>query len=130
VILRGGRSGPNYAASDVAAALAQIERAGLPARLMVDASHGNSGKDHRRQPLVAAALGEQLAAGQRGLVGVMLESFLVQGSQQPGHPAALTYGQSVTDACMDMDTTAAVLRDLAAAVRTRRNLAFGITDCG
>jgi 3-deoxy-7-phosphoheptulonate synthase len=121
VILRGGRSGPNYAPADVAKALGLAEGAGLPRRLMVDASHGNSGKDHRRQPVVATVLAEQIAAGEQGLVGVMLESFLVEGSQKPGHPATLTYGQSVTDACMDIDTTAAVLRDLAAAVRTRRN---------
>jgi 3-deoxy-7-phosphoheptulonate synthase len=121
VILRGGRSGPNYAPADVAKALGLVEGAGLPRRLMVDASHGNSGKDHRRQPVVATALAEQVAAGEQGLVGVMLESFLVEGSQKPGSPATLTYGKSVTDACMDIDTTAAVLRDLAAAVSTRRH---------
>ena len=120
VILRGGRSGSNYAAAHVAKALSLIEGAGLPRRLMVDASHGNSGKDHRRQPVVCAALAEQVAAGELGLVGVMLESFLVEGRQEPGHPATLTYGQSVTDACMAIDTTAAVLRDLATAVRARR----------
>jgi 3-deoxy-7-phosphoheptulonate synthase len=121
VILRGGRGGPNYEASDVAKALDLIAGAGLPRRLMVDASHGNSGKDHRRQPLVAAAIAEQVAAGEHGLTGVMLESFLAEGRQEPGPPAALTYGQSVTDACMDLATTAAVLTGLAAAVRTRRN---------
>jgi 3-deoxy-7-phosphoheptulonate synthase len=120
VILRGGRSGPNYASDSVTRALDLVGKAGLPRRLMVDASHGNSGKDHRRQPLVTAALGEQIAAGERGIVGVMLESFLVEGRQEPGHPATLAYGQSVTDACMDMDTTATVLRDLAVAVRARR----------
>jgi 3-deoxy-7-phosphoheptulonate synthase len=120
VILRGGRSGPNYEAAHVTRALDLIEKAGLPRRLMVDASHGNSGKDHRRQPAVAAALGEQIAAGERGVAGVMLESFLVEGRQEPGVPVTLVYGQSVTDACMDIETTAAVLRSLAAAVRTRR----------
>jgi len=92
---------------------------------MVDASHGNSGKDHRRQPVVAASIAEQVAAGERGLTGVMLESFLVEGKQEPGPPAALTYGQSVTDACMDFGTTAAVLESLAAAVRQRRRTARG-----
>jgi 3-deoxy-7-phosphoheptulonate synthase len=121
VILRGGRGGPNYEASHVAKALDLIAAAGLPRRLMVDASHGNSAKDHRRQPLVAAALGEQVAAGERGLTGVMLESFLCEGRQEPGHPDTLTYGQSVTDACMDIGSTAAVLDGLAAAIRTRRN---------
>ena len=123
VILRGGRSGPNYEASHTAKALDLIAAAGLPRRLMVDASHGNSGKDHRRQPVVAAAIAEQVAAGERGLTGVMLESFLVEGKQEPGPPAALTYGQSVTDACMDFGATAAVLAELAGAVRTRRRAA-------
>jgi 3-deoxy-7-phosphoheptulonate synthase len=120
VILRGGRSGPNYEASHVTKTLDLIAGAGLPRRLMVDASHGNSGKDHRRQPLVAAALADQVTAGEHGLTGVMLESFLREGRQEPGPPATLTYGQSVTDACMDIDTTAAVLDGLAAAVRARR----------
>jgi len=121
VILRGGRGGPNYEASHVAKALDLITAAGLPRRLMLDASHGNSGKDHRRQPVVTAAIAEQVAAGEHGLTGVMLESFLAAGRQEPGLPATLTYGQSVTDACLDIDTTAAVLDGLAAAVRTRRN---------
>ncbi len=120
VILRGGRAGPNYQASHVTKTLELIAGTGLPRRLMVDASHGNSGKDHRRQPLVAAALADQVAAGEHGLTGVMLESFLREGRQEPGPPAALAYGQSVTDACMDIDTTAAVLDGLAAAVRARR----------
>ena len=124
VILRGGRSGPNYEASDVTKALDLIAGAGLPRRLMVDASHGNSGKDHRRQPAVTAAIAEQVTAGERGLTGVMLESFLVEGKQEPGPPDTLTYGQSVTDACMDFGTTAEVLDGLAAAVRSRRNVLY------
>jgi len=120
VILRGGRTGPNYEASHVSKALDLVAAAGLPRRLMVDASHGNSGKDHTRQPLVAASIADQVAAGEPGLTGVMLESFLREGKQEPGPPAALTYGQSVTDACMDFETTAAVLENLAAAVRARR----------
>jgi 3-deoxy-7-phosphoheptulonate synthase len=87
---------------------------------MVDASHGNSGKDHRRQVVVADAIAEQVADGGPGLVGVMLESFLREGRQEPGDPARLVYGRSVTDACLDIDTTAEVLRVLAAAVRQRR----------
>jgi 3-deoxy-7-phosphoheptulonate synthase len=121
VILRGGRGGPNYEPSHVAKALDLITAAGLPRRLMVDASHGNSGKDHRRQPVVTASLADQVAAGEQGLTGVMLESFLREGRQEPGPPGTLTYGQSVTDACMDIATTAAVLTGLAAAVQTRRN---------
>jgi 3-deoxy-7-phosphoheptulonate synthase len=120
VILRGGRTGPNYGASHVSKALDMVAQAGLPRRLMVDVSHGNSWKDHRRQPLVAAALADQVAAGEQGLTGVMLESFLRAGRQEPGRQATLTYGQSVTDACIDIGTTAEVLDGLAAAVRSRR----------
>jgi 3-deoxy-7-phosphoheptulonate synthase len=122
VILRGGRGGPNYAASHIATALDLVTGAGLPRRLMVDASHGNSSKDYRRQPLVAASIAQQVAAGEDGLTGVMLESFLRAGKQEPGPPTTLTYGQSVTDACMDFETTAATLGDLAAAVRSRRKI--------
>jgi 3-deoxy-7-phosphoheptulonate synthase len=103
----------------VTRALATITQAGLPRRVMVDASHGNSGKDHRRQPTVAGSLAEQVAGGELGLVGVMLESFLRAGRQEPGDPAGLAYGQSITDACMDVDTTSAVLSSLAAARRRR-----------
>jgi 3-deoxy-7-phosphoheptulonate synthase len=120
VILRGGRTGPNYSASHVAKALDLITAAGLPRRLMVDASHGNSGKDHRRQLAVAESLAGQITGGERGVSGVMLESFLVAGRQDPGNPAALRYGQSVTDACMDIEMTAATLETLAASVARRR----------
>jgi 3-deoxy-7-phosphoheptulonate synthase len=120
VILRGGRSGTNYEASHVAKALDLIESAGLPRRVMVDASHGNSGKDYRRQPVVAACLAGQIASGEQGITGLMLESFLVEGNQEPGDPATLNYGQSVTDACMNIGMTADVLAGLAASVRSRR----------
>jgi 3-deoxy-7-phosphoheptulonate synthase len=120
VVLRGGRSGPNYHAPDVGAALAAIAACGLPPRLMVDASHGNSGKDHRRQPVVVQALADQVVAGEQGIVGVMLESFLTAGRQELQDPATLVFGQSITDACMDIETTATVLDNLAAAVRQRR----------
>ena len=122
VVLRGGRSGPNYEAPYLAKALDLLAGAGLPRRVVVDASHGNSGRDHRRQPQVAAALAEQVAAGDAGLAGVMLESFLAAGRQEPGELAGLAYGQSVTDACMDFGATAAVLQTLAAAVRRRREV--------
>ncbi|HXP55166.1 MAG TPA: 3-deoxy-7-phosphoheptulonate synthase [Streptosporangiaceae bacterium] len=122
IILRGGRSGPNYHASDVAAALDLLAQAKLPRRIMVDASHGNSEKDYRRQSIVAGALAEQIAAGEPGLVGLMLESFLQAGRQDPGPLEGLVYGQSVTDGCMDLDTTAGVLNGLAAAVRKRRDV--------
>jgi 3-deoxy-7-phosphoheptulonate synthase len=130
VILRGGRSGPNYAASHVAKALDLVTAAGLPRRLMVDASHGNSSKDYRRQPAVAESLAGQLSAGERGIVGVMLESFLVAGRQEPGDPATLTYGQSVTDACMDIDMTTAALETLAASVTRRRQLPSALSRTG
>jgi 3-deoxy-7-phosphoheptulonate synthase len=120
VILRGGRSGPNYSSSHVQKALDLIDAAGLPRRIMIDASHGNSSKDYRRQPVVGDSLAEQLTAGEDGIVGVMLESFLAAGRQEPGDPATLTYGQSVTDACMDIDMTAGTLETLAASVAARR----------
>jgi len=118
IILRGGRGGPNYDAASVAAAVAALRAAGLPERVVVDASHDNSGKDDARQPLVVADLARQVAAGDRALVGVMLESFLVAGNQKLG--GELTYGQSITDKCMAWDTTVEVLGQLAEAVRARR----------
>ncbi len=120
VILRGGTSGPNYDAESVQRTLAALGASGLPPRVMIDASHGNSGKDYRRQPLVAAAIADQVAAGEPGIIGVMLESFLVDGRQDFSDRASLTVGQSITDACMGWDTTVPVLRELAAAVRARR----------
>jgi 3-deoxy-7-phosphoheptulonate synthase len=123
VILRGGRSGPNYSSEHVSKALDLITARGLPRRIMVDASHGNSGKDYRRQMAVAESLAGQLGGGEQGLVGVMLESFLVAGRQEPGDPATLTYGQSVTDACMDIEMTETALETLAAAVAARRRAA-------
>ncbi|TVZ07046.1 3-deoxy-7-phosphoheptulonate synthase [Trebonia kvetii] len=120
VILRGGRTGPNYSSSHVTKALDLISAAGLPRRIMIDASHGNSGKDHTKQLGVAESLAGQLAGGQHGIAGVMLESFLVAGNQKPGDPATLTYGQSVTDACMDIQMTSDALDTLAASVQVRR----------
>ncbi|MBI2205669.1 MAG: 3-deoxy-7-phosphoheptulonate synthase [Candidatus Rokubacteria bacterium] len=121
VILRGGATGPNYDRASVGKTLAAIRDAGLPPRLMVDASHGNSDKDYRKQPLVAEDVGAQIAEGDGGVVGMMFESFLVDGRQDlNGDRMKLTYGQSVTDACMGWDMTRPVLEGLAAAVRTRR----------
>ncbi|WP_125776358.1 3-deoxy-7-phosphoheptulonate synthase [Antribacter gilvus] len=126
VILRGGRSGPNYGADDVAAALAVARTSGLGGAVetgvIVDASHGNSGKDHVRQAGVVREVAGRLAAGEQGITGLMMESFLVAGAQNPAPLAELTYGQSVTDKCMDWDTTEVLLRELAAAVRERRAL--------
>jgi 3-deoxy-7-phosphoheptulonate synthase len=89
---------------------------------MIDTSHGNSGKDFRRQPAVARAIAEQVASGQPGIIGVMLESFLVDGRQDLTDRTRLTVGQSITDACMGWDMTVPVLRELASAVRIRRPL--------
>jgi 3-deoxy-7-phosphoheptulonate synthase len=118
LVLRGGGGRPNYGAADVDAALALLDDAGVPRRAVIDCSHGNSNKDHRRQPLVAEDVATQVAAGQGGISGVMLESFLVPGRQDLG--GQLTYGQSVTDACMGWDTTVEVLDRLATAATKRR----------
>ncbi|WP_018775045.1 3-deoxy-7-phosphoheptulonate synthase [Arthrobacter sp. 131MFCol6.1] len=137
VILRGGRKGPNYSAADVEAASAKLAAKQLNPRLIVDASHANSGKNHHRQAEVALEIGAQLesaGAAAGAIAGVMLESFLVGGAQTLEVNAAvntvtgagrdgLVYGQSVTDACMDWDVTASVLGQLAASARTRRTLA-------
>jgi len=124
VILRGGRGGPNYGAKDVADALAVARTSGLggavEAGVVVDASHGNSGKDHVRQAEVVREIAARLAEGDRDITGLMMESFLVAGAQKPGPLEGLVYGQSVTDSCLDWDTTADLLGTLAAAVRARR----------
>src|SRR5207249_2046198 len=120
VILRGGQTGPNYDAGSVGKTLDALRDAGLPARLMIDTSHGNSEKDYRRQPIVARDIGKQVAQGETGIVGLMMESFLVDGRQDLRDPARLVYGQSVTDACMGWETTVPVLSELADAVRQRR----------
>jgi 3-deoxy-7-phosphoheptulonate synthase len=120
IILRGGADAPNYAAQPVANALALLAKTGLPERVVIDVSHDNSGKDPDRQPPVAADVASQIAAGSRQIVGMMLESFLVAGRQDLGFPQALTYGQSITDACIGWETTVEVLNGLAEAVRKRR----------
>ena len=119
VILRGGQRGPNYGPDDVRDALALLHKAELPERLVIDASHGNSGKDHVRQAAVVGEIGAQVADGQQGIAGVMLESFLVPGRQNI-EDVPLTYGQSVTDACVGWETTEELLTELAAAVQARR----------
>jgi 3-deoxy-7-phosphoheptulonate synthase len=118
VILRGGSAGPNHDTASVAATLDRLRAGELPARVIVDASHGNSGKDHVRQAGVVHELAERLGAGEKGIAGLMMESFLVAGRQDLG--PSMTRGQSITDACMDWNTTAALLDELAAAVAARR----------
>jgi 3-deoxy-7-phosphoheptulonate synthase len=120
VILRGGKSGPNYDAEHVHQALEMIEKSGRPARVMIDASHGNSAKDYRRQPEVVTAVAEHIAEGEMGIIGVMLESFLKDGHQDLTDPSHLTEGQSITDGCMGWEMTVPVLHELAAAVQARR----------
>ncbi len=121
LVLRGGKGGPNYGSEAVAAAAAQLAAEGLPARLMVDCSHGNSNKDYRRQGEVLRQVAEQVAGGSLHVMGLMLESHLVEGSQKiPTDLNQLTYGQSITDACIALDTTLALLDELAVAVRRAR----------
>ncbi len=121
LVLRGGsRSGPNFDAAHVAEAVALLKKAGAPNAILVDCSHANSSKRFDRQPEVARDVAAQVSAGQRAIIGVMLESHLVAGTQPvvPGQP--LTYGQSITDGCMAFGDTLPVLEELAQAVRSRR----------
>jgi 3-deoxy-7-phosphoheptulonate synthase len=121
IILRGGKSLVNYNAEAVAKAGDAMEKAGLPRRIMIDVSHANSNKDHTRQPLVCRDVAAQVAAGSGDIMGVMIESNLVAGTQKlvPGQP--LTYGKSITDGCIDWAETRTLLDELATAVRARRN---------
>lgn len=119
LVLRGGTRGPNYATADLQAAVSRLRTHSLPPHLMVDCSHANSGKDPSRQPFVAAALAEQIAAGEQAIAAVMLESNLVSGTQ-PYDRKPLVYGKSITDSCLAWEETLPVLDTLAAAVRSRR----------
>ncbi|MFN2461954.1 MAG: 3-deoxy-7-phosphoheptulonate synthase, partial [Candidatus Velthaea sp.] len=120
VILRGGRE-PNYDAAGVEAAAQALERGGLPPRLMIDTSHGNSGKRHENQIGVSADVARQIAGGDARIVGVMVESHLVAGRQDHKIGRPLAYGQSVTDACLGWDDSVPVLETLSAAVAQRRS---------
>ena len=123
VILRGGKA-PNYDAASVQAACSDLEKAGLPATLMVDCSHANSSKQHEKQRDVARDIAGQIAGGSHCVFGVMIESHLNAGAQKftPGkdQPGALEYGKSITDACLGWDDSLATLADLSAAVTARR----------
>ena len=119
IILRGGKA-PNYDAASVQAACAELAKAGLPERLMIDCSHANASKDYRRQAEVAADLGRQIAGGERRIVGVMVESHLVEGRQELAPGKSLLFGQSITDACLGWDDSVKLLEGLAAAVKERR----------
>jgi len=121
VILRGGsRTGPNYEAKDIEQVLELLNEHDLPPHLIVDCSHGNSNKDYTRQGEVARNLADQIATGQRGIAGLMLESFLVAGRQDYDPSGKNTYGQSITDGCIDFEETETILEELAEAVQQRR----------
>ncbi|MGO8748363.1 MAG: 3-deoxy-7-phosphoheptulonate synthase [Thermoguttaceae bacterium] len=121
LILRGGRT-PNYDTKAVVAACAAMAAAGIPERLMIDCSHANAGKQYQRQLSVAGAVGKQIGEGERRIIGLMVESHLREGRQDlvPGRP--LAYGQSITDACIGWNDSAALLDSLAEQVRRRRSL--------
>ncbi|MFL5872914.1 MAG: 3-deoxy-7-phosphoheptulonate synthase [Solirubrobacterales bacterium] len=120
IILRGGHGEPNYHPPEVEDALVTLGVAGLPERLVIDASHDNSGKDPEKQFFAAGDIADQVADGNKSVVGVMLESFLVEGRQNLVPGEELTYGQSITDACIDWEDTVTVLERFASAVEARR----------
>lgn len=120
VILRGGKGGTNFDAASIQNVTNQLAARGLPATVMIDCSHGNSLKDYRQQTAVAQSLAEQIRHGSRAITGVMIESHLVEGRQDAKPGASLTYGQSITDACVSWETTQGMLDELASAVRSRR----------
>ena len=118
IVLRGGRDGPNYSAEHIAACEAGLHAADLPPAIMVDASHANSGKDHRNQPKVIDAVAQQIEAGNRSVVGLMMESFLNEGRQpMDGDHGERAYGVSITDACIGWEESEETLLELAARLR-------------
>jgi 3-deoxy-7-phosphoheptulonate synthase len=121
IILRGGKK-PNFDAASVEAAAAELSRAGVGPRIMIDASHANSGKVPEKQPLVIADTASQIERGERRIIGTMIESHLVAGRQDLVPGVKLTYGKSITDGCIDWPTTEQVLQRLADAVMVRREL--------
>jgi 3-deoxy-7-phosphoheptulonate synthase len=125
LILRGGRQTVNYEAASVNETCRLLQKAGQPARVMIDCSHANSGKDHKRQPAVCRDVAAQIAGGDRRIIGVMLESNLIAGAQEHVPGRQLVYGQSITDACIGWEETHALLGELAQAVRAGRSVATG-----
>ena len=119
VILRGGKE-PNYDAASVDSVCRQLDAAKLPARLMIDVSHGNSAKRPENQPNVIADIAKRIEAGERRISGVMVESHLKAGRQDLVPGQTLEYGQSITDGCIDWQTSVHTLEHLARAVATRR----------
>jgi 3-deoxy-7-phosphoheptulonate synthase len=120
LILRGSSKGPNYDRDSIDKACQALLKAGLPPRLMVDCSHGNSRKDYSRQFDVAQSICEQVSSGSSNICGVMLESHLVEGRQDHDTGEPLIYGQSITDACISWETTVPLLEELATAADKRR----------
>jgi 3-deoxy-7-phosphoheptulonate synthase len=120
VILRGGSKGPNYGKEQVAEVVERLNAAEVPARVMIDCSHANSGKSHERQADVVRDVAGQVAAGNRAIFGLMIESFLVDGRQDHHPGKELVFGQSITDACMSWERTEPLFEQLANAVRKRR----------
>ncbi|MBU2892843.1 3-deoxy-7-phosphoheptulonate synthase [Colwellia sp. D2M02] len=118
VILRGGKV-PNYHAEDIKDTCTKLEQASLSQSIMIDCSHGNSYKDHNKQIDVARSLAEQITHGEKSIFGVMIESFIVPGNQAVKAGTPLTYGQSITDACVDLTVSEEILELLANAVKTR-----------
>ncbi len=121
VILRGGRTITNYDTTSIDQACQLLKKNGLAERVMIDCSHANSNKDHTRQGEVSRSVGQQIAAGERRIIGVMIESNLVAGAQKLQKGKPLVYGQSITDACIGWDETKTLLRELANAVKKRRS---------
>jgi 3-deoxy-7-phosphoheptulonate synthase len=121
IILRGGHGMPNYHVPEVEDALVTLGVAGLPERLVIDASHDNSRKDPEQQYLAAGEIADQIADGNKAIVGVMLESFIVEGRQDLRPGEKLTYGQSITDPCLGWEETVSALERFAAAVEARRS---------
>ena len=120
VILRGGRANTNFSSDWISRVATCLEYAGLAPRVMVDCSHANSAKDHKKQPQVCHAVADQIEAGEKRIMGVMLESNLVGGAQKPGPRERLVYGQSITDSCMGWEETLLLLSKLAKAASSRK----------
>lgn len=121
LVLRGGNDGPNYNAEGINSAANALKNKALNHRLIVDCSHGNSSKDYKQQPVVLENISQQITTGNLNIMGVMIESHLLAGSQKlTGDSSTLTYGQSITDACVDWETTQEILRSLANAVSQGR----------
>ena len=127
LILRGGKA-PNYDADSIESAASELGKAGVNLHMMIDFSHANSSKQHERQMIVGADVSGQIAGGDMRISGVMIESHLVAGRQDQVEGQELVYGQSITDACIDWDSSVQLLEELATAVRTRRKNIIDAAD--